>query len=75
MCIAIVASAILLIIAALCFFFPRAVQGYAIRTTARFNPFLRWMRTSQYLWMLRLVGALSLLAVLLILTAVLHRPQ
>ncbi len=74
-CVAAVTSAFLLVIAVLCFFFPRAVQSYAMRTSGRFNPFVSWMRTSQYIWMLRMVGAMSLLAVLLILTAMLNRPH
>lgn len=46
--------------------FPYRIQAHALKRRAKFwgfpNPFLGWMETRGYIWMLRIVGAVSLVA-------------
>ena len=67
----------LLIIAALCLFWPDAVREYSLRSSdnplaRRFNPFLGWMNKSQYIWSLRLTGLLALGAIVLLTVGVIR---
>jgi hypothetical protein len=70
-----VAAVFLLGIAASCLVWPRAVQNYAIKTSSkRFNPFLSWMRTPEYVWSLRIIGVIALF-MLVVLSIALLRGQ
>ena len=59
-------------------FWPERIQSYALEHSTstlhqKVNPFLTWMRTRQYIWSLRLVGAMSVgAAVLLLLILIRH---
>jgi hypothetical protein len=59
-----------LVIGSFGLFWPENVRAYALRTSAnrlaKFNPFLSWMKTPQYIWSLRIIGALALGAFILI---------
>jgi hypothetical protein len=52
-------------------FWPDRLRAYALKNSAsrvaQFNPFLNWMKTSQYIWSLRIVGVLSISMSVLIL--------
>jgi len=66
-------------IGVLCLFRTAAVRDFALRNAAKkigsmSNPASSWMQTSQYVWSLRLIGVLSIGAVvLLLLTAIRSR--
>jgi hypothetical protein len=49
-----------------CLVFPYRIQAAALRRRAKFwgfpNPFLGWMETKGYIWMLRIVGGVSFIA-------------
>lgn len=46
--------------------FPYRIQAYALRKRPKFwgleNPFLGWMETRNYIWMLRAIGGIALAA-------------
>jgi hypothetical protein len=63
---ALVICVFLLVIGLLCLFWPESVRSHALGASTSWNPFLGWMRTSQYLWSLRIIGALALAGFLLI---------
>jgi hypothetical protein len=69
----------LLIFAVLFLRWPEAVQQYALRTSdnrfSKFNPFLNWMKTRQYVWMLRTLGTLALSAVVVIVVALIRAAK
>ena len=48
--------------------FPYRVQAAALKRRAKFwgrpNPFLGWMETQGYLWMLRTIGVIAIVAAL-----------
>lgn len=52
------------------FAFPHRVQAVALRKCKTFwgfpNPFLGWMETRGYIWMIRILGAVSAAAALFI---------
>jgi hypothetical protein len=58
---------ICLAIGTACMFFPRRIQEYSIschenaKGLARFNPFIGWIRTRNYLLSLRVIGVLAFL--------------
>ena len=63
-----------LIIGITCLFWTERVAEYGLKVAnsgpgSRFNPFLGWMRTRQYIWSLRSVGIVSLLALAILLVA------
>ena len=57
-------SLTLLLVGVSCLFWPQAIRDYALKQntkwSARLNPFLEWMKTSQYLTYLRLMGGVVL---------------
>ena len=50
--------------------FPYKIQATALKKRPKFwgfeNPFLGWMETQGYIWMLRVIGAVGLLAAIFI---------
>jgi hypothetical protein len=59
---------IFLLIGTVCLFFPKRIQEYSIKSRehakglAKFNPFIGWMKTQNYLLSLRIIGVLAFLA-------------
>lgn len=51
-------------------FCPDRIQAYALKHSTgpvqRFNPFLPWMKTRQYIWSLRVIGLMSVVAAVLL---------
>jgi hypothetical protein len=59
-------------------FWPDRIQTYALehstnRLHQKVNPFLDWMKTRQYIWSLRVVGAISMGAGVLLLVILIRR--
>ena len=54
----------LMLVGVACLFWPHSLQNYAVKNStnrlARINPFLDWMRTTQYIWSLRIVGFIAI---------------
>jgi hypothetical protein len=58
----------------LCLLRPAAVQAYALKTSARWNPFFNWMKTPGYIWSLRICGAPALfMAALMVIGVVMNK--
>jgi hypothetical protein len=71
-----ISSPCLVALGRLCLLRPGAVQAYAIRASARSNPFLNWMKTPGYIWSLRICGTLALfMAVLIVTGAIMGKGQ
>ncbi len=70
-----------LAIAVVCLVWPDRVQQFALdyyashRTAAKWNPFMEWMKTRQYIWSLRILGLISLTGVLLALLVIMRATQ
>ena len=65
---AIFMSVTLIALGVVCFVSPETVQGYAVRQDNKWfptNPFLGWMKTVEYLRLLRLIGFVVFVAGLL----------
>jgi len=65
---------LLLFLGVVCLFWPDRIRDFALRTSSMglgktLNPFLSWMRTSQYLWSLRISSAVALGALIILLAA------
>jgi hypothetical protein len=72
----VISSPCLVALGLLCLLRPGAVQAYAIRASARWNPFLNWMKTPGYIWSLRMCGTLALfMAVLIVTGAIMGKGQ
>ena len=61
----------LLVTGVLCLLWPESIRNYALGVSPKWNPFLGWMRTGQYVWSLRIIGALALAGFLLVAVGVL----
>lgn len=59
-----------LLVGLACLVFPEKVQAFGLKRNTKFwgfpNPFLGWMKTQEYLWMLRILGFVSTLAALFV---------
>jgi len=68
-----------LIIGVVCLFWPHSIQRYALRTSVKrpgiFWPYEEWMKTRQYLWSLRFIGALAIGAFILVLVGLIRRAK
>jgi len=59
---------IFLAIGVICLFFPQKIQEYTIniysdgKGLAKYNPFIEWIKTPQYIFSIRIAGILALLA-------------
>ena len=55
---------IFLIVGVVCLVWPEKVQEFAIRWSGqglgKYNPFLGWMKTRGYIWMLRIIGIIAI---------------
>lgn len=51
-------------------FWPDRIQAYALKHSTgpvqRFNPFLPWMKSRQYIWSLRVMGLISMATAVLL---------
>ena len=67
----VIITAFLFIFGFYCLVWPEHVRASALkhsggRLAQRLNPFLGWMKTSQYIWSLRIAGAMALCVALLV---------
>lgn len=40
---------------------PEKIQAYAVRSSAKWNPYLPWMKAPSYVWSVRLMGGIAIL--------------
>lgn len=66
----ILTAVIFFVAGVICLFFPYKIQKIALKKPAfnlgKYNPFLPFMKTKGYIWMLRIIGIFSLLICLFI---------
>lgn len=64
--VALVTGALFLIIGIICLLWPEKIQQYSLdyyvyhKAAEKLNPFLNWMKTSSYIWSLRIIGLLGI---------------
>jgi hypothetical protein len=70
----IIMGIIFLIIGVVCLCWPYKIQELAVKkpifNLGGFNPFLPYMRSAAYIWVLRIIGVLSLLVFVLVVVVV-----
>jgi hypothetical protein len=52
-------AAFFLLVGVTALLWPEKIQLYALKHSAKFSPYLGWMKTRQYIWSLRLIGLIS----------------